>query len=150
MSTRTLGSYLRWSVAKVSDVVACMRRLDTMRRDLEGMKVDWEDLHVNAILHGLPPRLHHWRNQQLREATRKKATDIELIITNIDAASSYFGSSSSAARAASVCRADETLAAFYTELLRKGRKPSAAHLCARCGSPDHWVINCPSRFVHHR
>lgn len=121
-----------------------------MRRDLEGMKVDWEDLHVNAILHGLPPLLHHWRNQQLREATRKKATDIELIITNIDAASSYFGSSSSAARAASVCRADETLAAFYTELLRKGRKPSAAHLCARCGSPDHWVINCPSRFVHHR
>lgn len=131
-------------------VVAWMRRLDTMRRDLEGMKVDWEDLHVNAILHGLPSRFHHWWNQQIGEATRKKATDIELIITNIDAASSYFASSSPAACAASVGRSDETLAAFYTGLSRKGRKPSAAHPCARCGFPDHWVINCPSRFVHHR
>ncbi|KIR70975.1 hypothetical protein I310_05387 [Cryptococcus deuterogattii CA1014] len=90
----------------------------------EGDDVDWEDLHVNALLHGLPPRFPHWRDQQFGETARKKTTDSELIITNIDTASSYSASSSPAALAASVYRSDENLAAFYTKISRKGRKPS--------------------------
>ncbi|KIR97321.1 hypothetical protein L804_05503 [Cryptococcus deuterogattii 2001/935-1] len=106
------------------DVVAWMRPLGTMRRHHEEMKVDWEDLHVNALLHGLPPRFPHWRDQQFGETARKKTTDSELIITNIDTASSYSASSSPAALAASVYHSDENLAAFYTKISRKGRKPS--------------------------
>lgn len=121
-----------------------MRRLGTMRRHLEEMKMDWEDLHVNALFHGLPSRFHHLRNEQFGGSARKTAADIELTVANIDAAASYFASSSPAALAVSVCRSDETLTAFYTKLSCKGRQPSAAHPCARCGSPDHWVVSCPS------
>lgn len=115
-----------------------------MRRNLEEMKMDWEDLHVNALFHGLPSRFHHLRNEQFGGSARKTAADIELTIANIDAAASYFASSSPAALAVSVCRSDETLTAFYTRLSCKWRQPSAAHPCARCGSPDHWVVSCPS------
>ncbi|OWZ65222.1 hypothetical protein AYX14_06273 [Cryptococcus neoformans] len=121
------------------DVVAWMRRLGTMRRQLEEVKMDWENLHVNALLHGLPPRFHHWRNEQFGGTAHKAAADIELAVTNIDAAASHSVSSSPAAFAVSVCRSDETLAAFYTKLSRKGRQPSTEHPCVRCGSPDHWV-----------
>lgn len=38
---------------------------------------------------------------------------------------------------------DTNIDAFYAGLKKSGGRASKEHLCARCDSPDHWVVDCP-------
>jgi hypothetical protein len=100
------------------DVEAWVNQVQAQYRELKLLSSDLETLCINVILNGLPDRF---------------ASFVDSICKAFAARTGSLSLNSSA---------DTSLKAFYGGLKQSGKKPSKEYHCARCGSPNHWVVHC--------
>jgi hypothetical protein len=128
------------------DVEAWVNQVQAQYRELKLLSSDLETLCINVLLNGLPDRFASFVDSIWKAEENPSIEGIKIEILRVYAwPLNRPNTSAFAARTGSLSlnsSADTSLKAFYGGLKQSGKKPSKEYHCARCGSPNHWVVHC--------
>lgn len=142
--TSALGcKFVQSKCAPDEDVEAWVNNVLALYRELKVLSFDLDLLCVNVLLNGIPERFSAYIDQVWAASESPSIEDVRVAILRINAGHQNRATDTHglAAKLDSTSL-DPSLTAFYTSLKKSGKRPSAQYPCARCGSAEHWVVDC--------